>query len=75
MMIEYRFCFTSFYNSFQSNFIRLLFTLVADNFGRDNHLYIEAIPIPNILAASVIIPSFSTKFITLKLTWVIFFSS
>ena len=74
-MLDSGFCFISFSNSFQSNFLRRRFTLVADNLGRDNHLYIEAIPIPNILAASVIIPSFSTKFITLKLTWVRFFRS
>ena len=40
--------FISFYNSFQSNFLRRRFTLVASNFGRDNYLDIEALPIPNI---------------------------
>ena len=74
-MLDSGFCFISFSNSFQSNFIRRRFTLVADNLGRDNHLYIEAIPIPNILAASVIVPPFYTKFITLKLTLVRFFGS
>lgn len=47
-MSDYLFGFISFSNSFQSNFLRRRFTLVASNFGRDNYLDIEALPIPNI---------------------------